>query len=79
MAQFDSYMMQPHQPANYITYKCTFGPRLASVSVLAGSGLLTSSLIFIALLLWSVASSNISQHSRLFLMSSLVLTNDTNV
>lgn len=39
MAQFDSYMMQPHQPANYLTYKCTFGPRLASVLVLAGSGL----------------------------------------
>ncbi len=39
MAEFDSYMMQPHPPANCITYKHTFGPRLAGVSVLAGSGL----------------------------------------
>lgn len=80
MAQFDSYMMQPYPPANYITYKRTFGPRLAGVSVLAGSGLWMSLLISIALLLWSVLQQRyISQHRRLLLMSSLVLTNDTNI
>ncbi len=80
MAEFDSYMMQPYPPANYITYKRTFGTRLAGVSVLAGSGLWMSLLIFIALLLWSVLQQRYtSQHRRLLLMSSLVLTNDTNI
>lgn len=39
MAEFDSYMMQLYPLANCIIYKRTFGPCLAGVSVLAGSGL----------------------------------------